>query len=86
MLPMEYLGAVEPDSLRIASVVSSWPVITKLSGDELVISPMGRPSELIQVSITLTASRRGFGLGRFPEFTAAQKARNDAFYAAAHRS
>ena len=84
-LPVEYLGAIERDSLRIAAVVSAWSVVTKLEGSELVVMPAAGAPAHIEVSITLTAARRGFGRDRFPEFTAAQKSRNDAFYESAHQ-
>ena len=79
-----FLGAIERDTLAIASVVPSQPVPVrvKIDGGSIIIDvdPQPRP---LQVVVTVHAIRAGFKGHRWPVFTREQMERNRAFYAGA---
>ena len=83
-LAPEYLGAIERSTLRIVSTVAAEPVQVSLNGRSLRITRMSAPVRPLEVTITLSAIRRGFAVPAFPEFTRNQMQRNRAFYESAH--
>lgn len=83
-LAPEYLGAIERSTLRIVSTLAAEPVQVSLTGRSLRITRLSAPVKPLEVSITLSAIRRGFAIPAFPEFTREQMVRNRAFYESAH--
>ena len=78
----EYLGAIEADTLRIVSVIANVPVTAHVESAHLVVTTRARA--LGDVTVVLSAIRKGCAVPRFPEFAPEQMRQNAAFYAAAH--
>ena len=78
----EYLGAIESRTLRIVSIIADVPVTAHVESGHLVVATGARA--LGDVTVVLSAIRRGCSVPRFPEFTPEQMRDNAAFYAAAH--
>lgn len=75
-----FLGSVEPDSLRIVSIISTSPVKVQIKGTRLHC----KASCPAVATVVLSGIRRGFADQRFPRFTAHQMQQNADFYRRAH--
>jgi hypothetical protein len=75
-----FLGAIELDSLRIVSIISTSLVKVQLKDCRLHCH--GQCPAV--VTIVLSGIRKGFSRQRFPRFTAQQMQANAEFYRRAH--
>jgi len=81
VIDARFLGSIEPDSLRIVSIISTSPVSVQLKAWRLHISARCPAVATIVVS----GVRRGFLEARFPTFTTDQMQANADIYRRAHR-
>jgi hypothetical protein len=81
----DYLGAIEPETLRIISIIGGQAILHPPSSILVFPSPSLPRSKSPSLHVTLSAIRRGFRQPRFPEYTRQQMERNLEFYQSAHR-
>ena len=80
-----FLAAVHHDSILVTSAVPCRNVLlgASIAGNVIVTKTARKQSRLLTGTATISASPNHIERRRFPEFTTAQKKRNDAFWASA---
>lgn len=80
-----FLAAVRPDSILVTSAVPDRNVLlgATIEGNVIVIKTARKQAQLLTGTATISASPNHIEPRRFPEFTTAQKKRNDAFWRSA---
>lgn len=80
-----FLAAVHHDSIIVTSAVPDRNVLlgATIAGNVIVIKTARKQTRLLTGTATISASPNHIERRRFPEFTTAQKKRNDAFWASA---
>lgn len=80
-----FLEVVEPGSLQVIGLVCAKPLDLRaeFAQDHIRISSAPPPDAPTRGTVTVCAVARGHLGRRFPEFTADQKSRNEAFWASA---
>lgn len=84
-IDLRYLAVVEPHTIKVIGLVCEKPLdlSAKVYQNHIRITSSMSLAEPITGTVTLSAIAKGHESSRFPEFTAEQKARNDAFWASA---
>jgi hypothetical protein len=80
-----FLAAVHLDSILVTSAVPCRSMLLGASivGNMIVIKTARKQAQLLTGAATISAAPNHIEPRRFPEFTATQKKRNDAFWASA---